>query len=110
MQESKLKRPASGTGRLARLVRGRVVLALAALVVLSLAMIGTVRTATAVERRTVCAESVWLRYEPAGQPKGVLYRDEHFDRERTNSDGSWSYGYAYGGENEHGWVLSSALC
>jgi hypothetical protein len=62
----------------------------------------------AATRYYVCnADSVTVRSSPGGTVIGTLYRDQAIDVSYV--DGAWSNGYAYGGVNARGWVLSQYL-
>lgn len=59
-------------------------------------------------RETVCADSLYVRTDPQGAWLGTLYRPETFAVERVSGD--WTYGFAYGNVNRHGWVQNGWFC
>lgn len=65
---------------------------------------------TADSRRTVCADSLYVRDSPAGQVIGTLLRGESIDVDEYSPSGQWAHGMAYGHVNTHGWVESAYLC
>ncbi|WP_433260629.1 hypothetical protein ACQPZF_24630 [Actinosynnema sp. CS-041913] len=72
----------------------------------------TALPAEAVTRRKVCAQSVWVRDNPAGHAIAILYNGESFDYDHSayHNGYQWAYGFAYGGENVWGWLPYEYLC
>ena len=66
--------------------------------------------ASAAERHTICAQSLYVREQPEGRAIGTLYAGNTFDVERYSPSGGWAYGYAYGHVNDHGWVQNGWFC
>jgi hypothetical protein len=65
--------------------------------------------AVAAERKTVCAQDLYVREQPMGRVIGTLYYGQTFDVERYSESG-WAYGMAYGHVNAHGWVQGGWFC
>ena len=65
-------------------------------------------SAYAYTRRTVCAESLYVR-DSSMRVKGTLYRGQTFDVYR-GTDNYTVYGYAYGWVNDWGYVYPQYLC
>lgn len=66
--------------------------------------------ALAVERKTICAQNLYVREQPNGRAIGTLYYGQTFDLERYSPSGAYAYGYAFGHVNAHGWVQSGWFC
>lgn len=64
--------------------------------------------ALAYERRTVCAESLYVR-DSSMRVIGTLYRGQTFDVYR-GTDNYTVYGYAWGWVNQWGYVYPQYLC
>ncbi|MDQ2956129.1 MAG: hypothetical protein M3Y42_04080 [Actinomycetota bacterium] len=60
--------------------------------------------------RSVCAQTLYVRSQPAGVVIGTLVYLDNFDEQRTDASGTWAYGHAYGDVHKDGWVLASYLC
>lgn len=77
----------------------------------AIAAVGVVAApgAVAAERKTVCAESLYVREEPVGRAIGTLYAGQSMDVERYSGSG-WAYGFAYGQVNAYGWVQDGWFC
>ena len=65
--------------------------------------------AVAAERKTVCAQDLYVREQPMGRVIGTLYYGQSIDVERYSASG-WAYGMAYGHVNAHGWVQGGWFC
>ena len=65
--------------------------------------------ALAVERKTVCAQDLYVREQPMGRVIGTLYAGQTIDVERYSA-GGWAYGLAYGHVDAHGWVQAGWFC
>jgi hypothetical protein len=61
-------------------------------------------------RRTVCAESLYVRETAAGAIIGTLFKGQSINVERYSPSGDWAYGMAYGHVNTHGWVQNGWFC
>jgi hypothetical protein len=85
-------------------------LALAALSVVGFYHTFKVTPAEALTRRTVCAQSLYVRSAPAGATTGTLFYGNTFDVDRYSPSGDWVYGYAYGHVNGWGWVQNGWFC
>lgn len=59
-------------------------------------------------RETVCAQDLYVRTAPVGAWMGTLYQGQTFTVESKQS--GWSYGFAYGNINRHGWVQDGWFC
>ncbi|OLR95141.1 hypothetical protein [Actinokineospora bangkokensis] len=57
----------------------------------------------------VCADSLYVRTQPAGVIIGTLFRGEHFEVSRYSEKG-WAEGYAMGHVNQRGWVQGGWFC
>jgi hypothetical protein len=58
----------------------------------------------------VCAQSLYVRAQPAGVVIGTLYRGDNFDEQRADPSGEWLYGHAYGNVHADGWVENGWFC
>lgn len=65
--------------------------------------------AVAAERKTVCAQDLYVREQPMGRVIGTLYYGQSIDVERYSASG-WAYGMAYGHVNARGWVQGGWFC
>lgn len=65
--------------------------------------------AVAAERKTVCAQNLYVREQPMGRAIGTLYAGQSMDVERYSESG-WAYGFAYGHVNARGWVQGGWFC
>jgi hypothetical protein len=65
--------------------------------------------AVAAERKTVCAQNLYVREQPMGRAIGTLYYGQTMNVERYSASG-WAYGFAYGHVNAHGWVQGGWFC
>lgn len=70
------------------------------------ALVATANPAAALDRRTVCAQDVWVRSAPGSAPIAILYQGEAFDYDHSAviNGLQWAYGFAWGGENKWGWL------
>lgn len=61
--------------------------------------------------RTVCAQSLYVRYKASGVIIGTLYYGDHFLTDGITSDnGYWVHGHAYGNVHQDGWVENGWFC
>jgi hypothetical protein len=61
-------------------------------------------------RRTVCAQNLYVRAEPAGIVIGTLYYGQSMEVDRYSSSGTYAHGFAYGYVNKWGWSLNGYFC
>lgn len=87
----------------------RLTATLAAAAALTAVGVAAAPGAVAAERKTVCAQDLYVREQPMGRAIGTLYYGQSMDVERY-SDSGWAYGFAYGHVNAHGWVQAGWFC
>jgi len=74
------------------------------------ALTATAVPASAGEVKTICAQDLYVRNEPAGVVIGTLYYGEHFELSRYSPSGQWAEGWAMGSVNKRGWVQAGWFC
>ncbi len=67
-------------------------------------------SASAASRRTICAQSLYVRDNPAGIVIGTLYYGQSMYVDGYSSSGTYAHGFAYGYVNKWGWVLNGHFC
>lgn len=87
----------------------RVTATIAAAAAVTAVGVAAAPVAAATERRTICAENLYVREQPMGRAIGTLYAGQSIDVERYSASG-WAYGFAYGHVNAHGWVQNGWFC
>ncbi|MCG8918623.1 hypothetical protein L6E12_22835 [Actinokineospora sp. PR83] len=87
----------------------RTTTALVAAALSTTAAIAAAPTASAGTVYEICADSLYVRTQPAGVIIGTLFRGEHFELSRYSEKG-WAEGYAMGHVNQRGWVQGGWFC
>jgi len=84
---------------------------LAVAAVAGTAAVAMANPAAALDRRSVCAQDVWVRSAPGSGPIAILYQGETFDYDHSAvvNGLQWAYGFAWGGENTWGWLEYSTI-
>ena len=61
-------------------------------------------------KRTVCADSSYVKRSPGFLVIGTLFKDQKIKVTRYDKSHKHAYGFAYGHVHKHGWVSTAALC
>ncbi len=88
----------------------RLVQALTATALAAAAVIAAAPAASAGTVREVCADTLYVRTQPAGVIIGTLFRGNHMEVSRYSPSGDWAEGYAMGHVNQRGWVQNGWFC
>lgn len=101
----------SSTPAISRKTRAKLALgALSTILAVGLFQTANERPAYAATRRTVCAQTLYVRDAPAGIFIGTLYYGQSIDVTKYSPSGDWAYGFAYGNVNKWGWVQNGWFC